>query len=97
MSKHVGEKCGKWADGDRTDGRTETRRETRRETRADITISQYVPSEDGRIKINQAVYVEWPYVYSHTYTYIRATTNKTTLKFLKILNALKILYKHCLF
>ena len=20
MSKHVGEKCGKWADGDRTDG-----------------------------------------------------------------------------
>ena len=23
MSKHVGEKCGKWADGDRTDGRTD--------------------------------------------------------------------------
>ena len=46
MSKHVGEKCGKWADGDRTDGesdgrtetRMETRTETRMETRTDITI-----------------------------------------------------------
>ena len=23
MSKHVGEKCGKWADGDRTDGESD--------------------------------------------------------------------------
>ena len=42
MSKHVGEKCGKWADGDRTDGesdgRTDGRMETWTETRTDITI-----------------------------------------------------------
>ena len=25
MSKHVGEKCGKWADGDRTDGESDGR------------------------------------------------------------------------
>ena len=38
MSKHVGEKCGKRADGD-PDGRTETgRRVGRTETRTDITI-----------------------------------------------------------
>ena len=39
MSKHVGEKCGKWADGDRTDGesdgRTDGRRPGRTETRTD--------------------------------------------------------------
>ena len=42
MSKHVGEKCGKWADGDRTDresdGRMDGRRPGRRPGRTDITI-----------------------------------------------------------
>ena len=45
MSKHVGEKCEKRADGD-PDGR----RVGRTETWTDITIPSYVPSEDGRIK-----------------------------------------------
>ena len=34
MSKHVGEKCGKWADGD-PDGRTESRTDGRRVRRTD--------------------------------------------------------------
>ena len=34
MSKHVGEKCGKWADGD-PDGRTENRTDGRMESRTD--------------------------------------------------------------
>ena len=38
MSKHVGEKCGKWADGDRKDGESDERRVGRTETRTDITI-----------------------------------------------------------
>ena len=50
MSKHVGEKCEKWADGDRTDEESDGRTETRMETRTDITIPLYVPSEDRRIK-----------------------------------------------
>ena len=45
MSKHVGEKCEKRADGD-PDGR----RVGRTETWTDITIPSYVPSEDGCIK-----------------------------------------------
>ena len=45
MSKHVGEKCEKRADGD-PDGL----RVGRTETWTDITIPSYVPSEDGRIK-----------------------------------------------
>ena len=44
MSKHVGERCEKRADGD-PDGR----RVGRTETWTDITILSYVPSEDGRI------------------------------------------------
>ena len=45
MSKHVGEKCEKRADGD-PDGR----RVGRMETWTDITIPSYVQSEDGRLK-----------------------------------------------
>ena len=45
MSKHVGEKCEKRADGE-SDGR----RVGRTETWTDITIPSYVPSDDGRIK-----------------------------------------------
>ena len=45
MSKHVGERCEKRADGD-PDGR----RVGRTETWTDITIPSYVLSEDGRIK-----------------------------------------------
>ena len=53
MSKHVAEKCGKLADGD-PDGRTETRTDGR----IDITIPLYVPSEDGRIKINYLLSID---------------------------------------
>ena len=45
MSKHLGEKCEKRADGD-PDGR----RVGRTETWTDITIPSYVPSEDRCIK-----------------------------------------------
>ena len=48
MSKHVGEKCGKLTDG-RMDGWTDGRRPGR----TDITIPLYVPSKDGRIKIQR--------------------------------------------
>ena len=50
ISKHVGEKCEKRADGD-PDGR----RVGRTESWTDITISSYVPSEDGCIKIKGVI------------------------------------------
>ena len=52
MSRNVGEKCGKLADGD-PDGRSEIRTDGRRPRGMDITLSLYVSSEDGRIKTDK--------------------------------------------
>ena len=49
MSKHVGEKCGKWADGD-PDGRTDGESDGRTDGDPD-GHHHTIWSEDGRIKI----------------------------------------------
>ena len=41
MSKHVGEKCGKWADGDRTDGESDGRTDEWKDGRRPGRTSPY--------------------------------------------------------